>query len=172
MPSYPSTYTAYHRSPGTVAPIPPKPRLTISPSNETLPPPDQLPRDEVIVKVHAISLNYRDIGMLIGNYPGFSEFLSGGIPCSDAAGEVVAIGSDVNKFKVGDRVAPITSIGEIEGEEDDDGLHANIGTEVPGVLAQYIVFKEKHLVAIPDTLSWEEVSIANLLSCENLLTDN
>lgn len=156
MSSYPSTYSAYRRSPGIAAP--PGKRLTISlNTKEQLP--STLGPDDVIIKIHAISLNYRDLGTLIGNYP--TPFEDGGIPCSDAAGEVVAVGGSVSEFAVGDRVMPITSIGERGDEnEDDDGMNDNIGIESAGVLAEYVVFREKHLVRVPKGLGWEEVSLS------------
>lgn len=92
--------------------------------------------------------------MLIGTYP--MQIESRGVPCSDAAAEVVAIGSAVSRFTVGDRVTPITSIGDFE--PDDDGLAVGLGTNAPGVLREYAVFQEKHLVPLPAHLSWEEVS--------------
>ncbi|PVH98039.1 GroES-like protein [Periconia macrospinosa] len=165
MSAYPATYSAYRRSPGTSAP--PGGRITISLSTESLPQSSALKSDDVIIKVHAISLNYRDLGMLIGNYP--APFESGGIPCSDAAGEVVAVGNGVSKLAVGDRVMPITCIGDREGEEDDDGTDVNIGTDVTGVLSEYMVVKEKHLVVVPENMGWEE---ASTLPCASLAAYN
>ena len=59
-------------------------------------------RGEVLVKVRAVSLNYRDVSLVLGRYvwdatPGLS-------PCSDAAGEIVAVGEGVTDFAPGDRV--------------------------------------------------------------------
>lgn len=149
--SYPSTYSAWRRSAGTRAHK--GQRLTIERT-----PNEQLPKDlkphDVVIKIHAVSLNYREIAMLIGTYP--MEIESGGIPCSDAAAEVVATGSVVSRFKIGDRVTPNTSIGDFE--PDDDGLSVGLGTNSPGVLREYAVFHEKHLVPLPAHLSWEEGS--------------
>ena len=61
-------------------------------------------RGEVLVRVHATSLNRRDIYMLNDSY-GDSGSAAGGVPLSDGAGEVVAIGEGVTRFQVGDRVA-------------------------------------------------------------------
>ncbi|CAI6333991.1 unnamed protein product [Periconia digitata] len=167
MSTYPSTYTAYRRSPGTSAP--PNGRLTIFPSTEeSLPLASQLRPDDVIVKIHAISLNYRDVGILIGNYPLAVE--SGGIPCSDAACEVVAVGEQVSAFSVGDRVTPITSIGERGGkDDDDDGMDVHIGVDTAGMMAEFAVVKEKHLVRLPEGLSWEEGST---LACAGVTAYN
>jgi NADPH:quinone reductase-like Zn-dependent oxidoreductase len=66
--------------------------------------PDVVPNDnDVIVQMRAVSLNYRDLVVIAGRYDRTPQ--PGRIPLSDGAGEVVAIGSAVKKFKVGDRVA-------------------------------------------------------------------
>src|SRR5689334_5665347 len=65
--------------------------------------PDPTPqRGEVLVRVHAVSLNYRDLAILRGRYP--RKALPGLIPLSDAAGEIVGVGEGVQSFKIGDRV--------------------------------------------------------------------
>ena len=68
---------------------------------EEIPTP-QVGPGEVLVRVRAVSLNFRDIAILRGRYPRRS--VPGLVPVSDAAGEVVAVGEDVHAFKVGDRV--------------------------------------------------------------------
>jgi NADPH:quinone reductase-like Zn-dependent oxidoreductase len=148
--SYPATYTAYRR---TTGPIP----NTIEQRQESLPK-DLNPHD-VVIKNHAVSLNYRDVGMLIGNYP--AEIKEGGIPCSDCAAEVVAIGSAVKKFAVGDKVAAICGIGDYE--DTDDLMTVAIGAGAEGVLGEYALFQDKHLVHLPANLSWEEVSYSDIV---------
>ena len=59
-------------------------------------------RGEVLVRVHAVSLNSRDLAMLLGRYP--RKCVPGLIPLSDAAGEIVAVGEGVTAFQAGDRV--------------------------------------------------------------------
>jgi NADPH:quinone reductase-like Zn-dependent oxidoreductase len=148
--SYPATYTAYRR---TTGPLP----NTIERIEESLP--KELGPHEVVIKNHAISLNYRDVGMLIGNYP--SKVKEGGIPCSDCAAEVVATGSEVKSFAIGDTVAAICGIGKYE--DTDDSMQEAIGAGVDGVLGEYAVFQEKHLVHLPAYLSWEEVSFGGIV---------
>ena len=63
--------------------------------------------NEVLVRVHAVSLNRRDMYMRLGKYPG--PFKPNLVPLSDGAGEVVATGAKVTRFKKGDRVAPSSS---------------------------------------------------------------
>jgi NADPH:quinone reductase-like Zn-dependent oxidoreductase len=57
---------------------------------------------EVLVRVRASSLNFRDMMILNGAYP--APVPPGRVPLSDGASEVVAIGAGVKRFKVGDRV--------------------------------------------------------------------
>lgn len=93
--------------------------------------------------------------MLNGTYP--IDIADKGIPCSDAAAEVIATGSSVSRFAVGDRVCPNPSIGPTY-EGVSDGLSVGVGTDSQGVLREYAVFDEQHLVKMPEHLSWEEVS--------------
>ncbi|OLN95496.1 Zinc-type alcohol dehydrogenase C1773.06c-like protein 1 [Colletotrichum chlorophyti] len=143
--SIPTTYTAFRRTTGEL------PR-TIQTTTETLRA-DLKPRD-VLIKIHAVSLNYRDVAMLNGTYP--VEVEEQGIPCSDCAAEVVKTGSEVKDFSVGDHVSPIFDLGNIE--KNDDAPAKALGGDVAGVLREYAVFEERHLVKIPKQLSWEEGS--------------
>lgn len=161
--NYPSKYSAWRRSGLKGSKDHP---LTINRTdNETLP--ATLNPNDVVIKVHAVSLNYREIAMLIGTYP--VELEDKGVPASDAAAEVIATGSAVSRFNVGDRVCPITGIGELSGEEVSDGPSLAIGSNCPGVLREYAVFDEQHLVKIPGHISWEE---ASTLPCAGLTAWN
>lgn len=60
-------------------------------------------RDEILVRMQAASLNYRDLQVVRGDYP---QLRLPRIPVSDGAGEVVEVGSEVRRFRVGDRVCP------------------------------------------------------------------
>jgi NADPH:quinone reductase-like Zn-dependent oxidoreductase len=150
--SYPSTYTAFRRTAGKASKENP---LSLEQTQETLPKETDLRPNDVVIKIHAVSLNYREVAMLIGTYPVTVE--QQGIPCSDAAAEVIATGSAVKSFKVGDPVAPICGQGDFD--PTDDGVSVAIGANAPGVLRQYAVYQEKHLVHLPKHLSWEESSM-------------
>jgi NADPH:quinone reductase-like Zn-dependent oxidoreductase len=149
--SYPSTYTAYRRSAGKATK---EKRLFLEQTQESLPKASDLNPNDVVIKIHAVSLNYREHAMLIGTYPMPLE--EQGVPCSDAAAEVVGTGSAVKSFKVGDAVSPICGQGDFD--PTDDGIHVGIGVNAPGVLRQYAVYQDKHLVRLPKNLSWEESS--------------
>lgn len=143
--STPTTYSAFRRATGEIP-------ETIEPSIEKLP--EQLGPNDVVIKIHAVSLNFRDVAMLHGLYPVTVE--ERGISCSDCAAEVVAIGSAVKDFAIGDHVSPIFDISNVTGYEDEPSQA--LGGEVPGVLREYAVFEDRLLVQLPKYLSWEEVS--------------
>jgi NADPH:quinone reductase-like Zn-dependent oxidoreductase len=148
--SYPSSYRAFRRS---EEPFP----LSINLSTETLP--QALTAHQVVIRIHAVALNYRDVAMLHkGNYPIPVEHK--GIPSSDCAAEVVAIGIGVRKFGIGDRVAPTIGLANLT-KEDRDAETLALGGNVPGVLREFAVFEEKVLVKLPQHLSWEEVTRAD-----------
>lgn len=68
---------------------------------------------DVLIRVHAASLNFRDVAILTGEYPG--PVKQNGVLLSEGAGEVVAVGTDVTRVKVGDRVAANCAVQWIGG---------------------------------------------------------
>ncbi|KAL6901155.1 GroES-like protein [Trichoderma evansii] len=123
---------------------------TLVQSSETTP--KNLGDNDVLIKIHSISLNYRDVVILQGGFP--IPVLDKGIPASDCAAEVVAVGSAVQKFKVGDRVSPNFYVNHFTGEESE--MIKALGGDVEGVLSEYAVFTENLLVPLPDYLTWNE----------------
>lgn len=116
--------------------------------------PSSLPLpSSVLIRVYAVSLNYRDSNILNGTNPWPTR--ADGIPCSDAAGEVFAIGSAVDRVAVGDRVAIQMDQKAITGREQEREW---LGGEVDGVLATHVIFDEKTVVKIPEGLSYAEAS--------------
>ena len=113
--------------------------------------------NEVVVKFHAASLNYRDLMFVNGVYNPKAKLPA--VPFSDAAGKVTAVGSNVTRWKVGDRVCPIFTQGWIEGEPSLQKNRATLGAgALDGVLREYGAFDEKGLVRIPEHLSFEEAA--------------
>jgi NADPH:quinone reductase-like Zn-dependent oxidoreductase len=111
---------------------------------------------EVLVRVHAASLNRRDIFLIHGQYGvGPRQSL---VPLSDGAGEVVAVGPSVTRFKVGDRVAAIFFQSWISGRMTPVTLGSALGGQLDGMLSQYVTLNEQGLVALPASLSYEEGS--------------
>lgn len=112
--------------------------------------------NEVKVKFHAVSLNYRDLMMVTGKYnPRLKTPL---VPFSDGAGEVVEIGEAVTKFKIGDRVTPIFMQGWIDGAIDAQKARTALGGDTDGCLREFGNFDENGLVCIPDHFSCEEAA--------------
>ncbi|HEY9629069.1 MAG TPA: NAD(P)-dependent alcohol dehydrogenase [Coleofasciculaceae cyanobacterium] len=111
---------------------------------------------QVLVKMRAASLNYRDLLMAKGAY-GAKEF-EPIVPLSDGAGDVVAVGEGVTRVQVGDRVAGIFMQSFISGELTPEKASSALGGAINGVLAEYVVFDQQGLVKIPDFLSYEEAA--------------
>lgn len=113
---------------------------------------------EVLVRIRAVSLNYRDVMVVSGTYNPRMKLPA--IPLSDAAGEVVAVGDGVSKWQVGDRVMPIFAQRWFEGEPSEEKRRTSLGAgaQWQGVLREYAAFSEDSLVGIPEHLSFEEAA--------------
>lgn len=126
--------------------------------------PDPQPqRGEVLVRVHAVSLNFRDIAMLRGRYP--RKCVPGLIPASDAAGEIVAVGEGVRALKVGDRVIGAFHPRWFGGEMPSTIASDSYGAESDGWLCELKAISQEAVVRLPDALSYEE---ASTLPCAGL----
>jgi len=112
-------------------------------------------KHEVLIRIHANSLSYRDINILNGNYP--LPIKPDVIAVSDGAGEVVAIGDSVTRTKPGDRVAvqmfPLWLDGPFAWE-----YASQIGGSLDGMLTEFAVVHEDAIVPVPDHLSYEEAA--------------
>jgi len=109
---------------------------------------------QILVRIQAVSLNYRDLMIARGHYMG-GPVGSNVIPLSDGAGEVIAAGSAVKRFRVGDRVAGTFFRNWIDGAPPQGPLVALGAPPADGVLAEYVVFDEQDAVAVPAHLSVE-----------------
>ncbi|WP_299256314.1 NAD(P)-dependent alcohol dehydrogenase [uncultured Kushneria sp.] len=112
-------------------------------------------RGQVLVRMRAASLNYRDLMIVTGKY-GRGGVATDRVPLSDGAGEVVEIGEDVTRFGVGDRVAGIFMQSWLGGEVNDSHPGSALGGAVDGVLSEYVLFDQQGLVNLPEHLSFEE----------------
>ena len=112
-------------------------------------------RGQVLVRMRAASLNYRDLMVAKGTYAR-GRVPPDLVPLSDGAGEVAEIGPDVTRVKVGDRVAGIFMQSWIAGEASDADAASALGGGIDGVLAEYALFEQHGLVHLPEHLSFEE----------------
>jgi len=113
--------------------------------------------NQVVVQFHAVSLNYRDLLFAWGLYNPRPNLPA--IPLSDGAGEIIALGKGVTRWKLGDRVCPIFMQGWIEGPLTLAKSRTALGAgDLDGVLRECGAFHEEGLVRIPDHLSHVEAA--------------
>jgi NADPH:quinone reductase-like Zn-dependent oxidoreductase len=109
---------------------------------------------QVMVKVRACSLNFRDLGIVRGSYR--MPVQDNIIPLSDGAGEVVQVGPGVTRVKAGDRVAGNFFQRWPGGDPAPDVHRSALGGGIDGMLAEYAMLEEEGVVKIPPHLSLEE----------------
>ena len=114
-------------------------------------------RGEILVRVRAASLNYRDLAILTEKY--LPTLPMPYVPASDASGEVTDVGEEVTRFKVGDRVAPIYTQGWHDGmPTPEQRTRRTLGAPLTGVLQEYVVVPAEDAVSVPAHLSDGEVA--------------
>lgn len=111
---------------------------------------------QVAVRVRAASLNYRDLLMIQGLYNPKQALPL--IPCSDGAGEVIAVGPGVTRVKPGDRVCGAFCQKWVSGTPTREKLRATLGGPLDGTLAEQVLLSEEGVVATPPHLSDEEAA--------------
>lgn len=111
---------------------------------------------DVVVHVHAVSLNYRDLLVIEGVY--HPKLALPRIVGSDGVGEVVAVGAHVHRVKVGDRVASVVLQGWTDGPLTADAARTGLGGNLDGMLCEYAVLSEQGVVPVPAHLSDEEAA--------------
>lgn len=111
---------------------------------------------QVLIKLRAASLNYRDLMMVKGQYN--PKLPLPFIPLSDGVGEVVAIGEGVTRVKTGDHVAGIFFQKWLAGGLTAKEAKSALGGDLPGLLAEYAVLHEDGVVHVPEHLTNEEAA--------------
>ncbi|KAI8211868.1 Zinc-type alcohol dehydrogenase-like protein [Colletotrichum sp. SAR 10_77] len=126
------------------------PKVTLV--TEALPLP--LAPTQVLIKVHAVALNYRDANIANGGNPW--PVIPHGILGNDAAGEIIAAGDKVKNLRIGDRVSPVTDTEFVTGRETGRSW---LAANEDGVLADYLVFEEHLIAKVPEHLDWVNCAI-------------
>lgn len=111
---------------------------------------------EVLVGIRAVSFNYRDLMVIKGLYN--PKLRLPRIPCSDGAGEVLAVGEGVTAWKPGDRVAGIFMQNWLDGALTPARARGALGGDIDGMLADCVVLNQKGIVEIPEHLSYQEAA--------------
>ncbi|GJM35708.1 MAG: NADPH:quinone oxidoreductase [Saprospiraceae bacterium] len=111
-------------------------------------------QDEILVQWHATSLNYHDYLVAVGVIP----VPEGRIPMSDGAGEVVAIGSQVTEWKVGDKVMSMFFPNWTEGKPTLKKTSAILGETADGCMAEKTCVKASAVTHIPEGYSYAEAA--------------
>lgn len=109
-------------------------------------------RGEILVRIKAASLNYRDLAILTQKY--MAALPLPYVPASDACGEIVEVGEEVTRFKVGERVTPIYTQGWHDGyPTPEQRTKRTLGAPLSGVLQGYVVVPAEDAVSAPSNLN-------------------
>jgi NADPH:quinone reductase-like Zn-dependent oxidoreductase len=109
---------------------------------------------QVLLRMKAWSLNYRDLQVARGAYGAAPPL--GRIPLSDGVGEVIEVGAGVTRVKPGDRVAGIFMQGWLAGQPTAEVATTALGGAIDGMLAEYVVLSGEGVVKVPAHLTDEE----------------
>jgi NADPH:quinone reductase-like Zn-dependent oxidoreductase len=113
--------------------------------------------NEVVVRMRATSLNYRDLVTVKGGAVTRGIRLPL-VPLSDGAGEVFEVGSDVTRFRPGERVVASFFQAWLAGSPHQSCFRSALGGAIDGTLTEYLALSEEGLVRIPDYMSFEEAA--------------
>jgi NADPH:quinone reductase-like Zn-dependent oxidoreductase len=113
---------------------------------------------EVLVRIRAASLNYKDLLFVKSPEVGGIALPRPTIPLSDMAGEIVQLGSDVSLWRVGDRVTAVVVSDWFDGPLPADSMQRALGAGKDGVLCEYRVFQQNALLRLPTDYSFEDGS--------------
>ncbi|KAH7465594.1 Zinc-type alcohol dehydrogenase-like protein [Phytophthora ramorum] len=122
---------------------------------------------EVLVEIHGVTLNYRDLAISKSEYP--STVTEHVVPCSDGAGVVVSVGSAVEDIDVGDRVITNFDVTNLYGPVLNGGSH-RLGGVLDGMLRQYAAVPAQAVIKIPEECTLDFVQLASLV-CADAVRD-
>lgn len=116
-----------------------------------------LRKGEVLIRMRAASLNFRDLKIVKGSYARKPDLPV--VLLSDGAGEIVEVGPGCETFVPGDRVMPIYMSGWHAGPlSDRHGGWKSLGGDVDGTARELAIFREEDVLRIPDLLSFEQAA--------------
>lgn len=114
--------------------------------------PDPVPgHGQVLLRMKAVSLNFRDSMMIRGHYNPRQPLPL--VPCSDGVGEVVGVGEGVDRVNLGDRVATVFCQSWISGGPTAEKLAGTLGGPIDGTLSELMVLDAQGVVPVPSHLS-------------------
>ncbi len=111
---------------------------------------------QVLVRMHAASINFRDLLVARGGYRGALE--KDLVPLSDGAGEIVEVGDEVTRWKKGDRVTGTFYPSWLGGAMTPGDAANALGGQLQGTLTEYRLFAESSVVRMPEHLSYNEAA--------------
>ncbi|WP_372786728.1 NAD(P)-dependent alcohol dehydrogenase [Phenylobacterium sp.] len=113
---------------------------------------------EVLVRMRAVSLNYRDMLMVAGMYGRMPAGANVITPFSDGCGIIEAVGEGVTRVQPGDRVATLFFQRWISGPPTLEKLSSSLGSPIPGAGRELAVFSQDGVSKVPDFLTDQQVS--------------
>jgi NADPH:quinone reductase-like Zn-dependent oxidoreductase len=128
-------------------------------------------KNEVLLKLKAASLNFRDYLMVTGKYNPRQKLPL--VPLSDGAGEIIEIGDQVTSLKVGEKVACLFAPHWMNGSPDHNELRSTLGGPLDGTMQEFMILNERSVVRVPDYLDFREAATlpcAALTSWSSLVT--
>ncbi|MFN3605166.1 MAG: zinc-dependent alcohol dehydrogenase family protein [Leptonema sp. (in: bacteria)] len=123
----------------------------------------ELKDNEVLIQMESVSLNYRDLLMVTGNYNPKLKLPM--VPCSDGCGTIIQKGKQVTLFQEGDKVLPVFAQGWYEGKPFREIFKKTLGGPLNGTLQKYFIVPESEIVLAPKNLNSLE---ASTLPCAGL----
>jgi NADPH:quinone reductase-like Zn-dependent oxidoreductase len=116
--------------------------------------------NQVLVKINVVSINYRDTEVIMGLYnhnnQTMGELVPALVPCSDSCGTIVSSKSPL--WKAGDKVVSIFNQAHQKGQIQLEDMKYGMGSPLPGVLTEYVVFPDTAIVRKPDYMSDQEAA--------------
>src|SRR5471030_2490395 len=108
--------------------------------------------DEVMIRVRAVSLNFRDLLVVQGKYNPRMKLPR--VPISDGAGEIVSVGAEVTAWKPGDRVVVPFFPAWLDGKLSPSAVASALGGDVDGLLREFATVRADALLPLPPHLSF------------------